>query len=71
MESRKPLATTEEVAEFLQKPPRTLDQWAYLGKGPRFAKVGRQRRYRWSDVEKWLDEQSEAAGGHRVAAGAA
>ncbi|GIH17059.1 helix-turn-helix transcriptional regulator [Rugosimonospora africana] len=55
---RRPLGTTNEVAQFLQVPPRTLDQWAYQGLGPKYAKVGRYRRYRWSDVEKWLDDQA-------------
>jgi excisionase family DNA binding protein len=58
---RRSLATTEQVAEYLQKPVATLHQWAYLGTGPRFAKVGRTRRYRWSDVDAWLDEQTRMA----------
>lgn len=61
MGSGKPLGTSQEVAEFLGIPVRTLDQWAYTGTGPRFSKVGRYRRYRWSDVENWLDRQSRAA----------
>ena len=58
MSIRKPLGTSTEVAEYLGVPARTLDQWAYLGTGPKWSKVGRYRRYRWSDVEKWLDEQA-------------
>ena len=58
MSRRQPLGTPEEVAEHLQKPPRTLEQWRYRGIGPRYVKVGRDVRYRWSDVEKWLDEQA-------------
>lgn len=49
------LASTEEVAHFLNLPPKTLAQYAYLGKGPRYFRVGRYRRYRWADVEAWLD----------------
>ena len=59
--SRKPLAKPEEVADYIGKPKRTLEQWRYLGVGPKFVKVGRDVRYRWSDVEAWLDENAKAA----------
>ncbi|AUM17208.1 MULTISPECIES: helix-turn-helix domain-containing protein [Rhodococcus] len=43
----------EEVANRLQIPPKTLAQWASLGRGPRFARIGRYARYRLSDVLAW------------------
>lgn len=56
-----PLATTEEVAAFLRDVPKhTLEQWRSQGKGPTYVKVGRHVRYRWADVNAWLDEQSRA-----------
>lgn len=55
------LGDTPEVAAYLKVPPRTLDQWAYKGVGPKFSRVGKYRRYRWADVEKWLDEKAGAA----------
>ncbi|MEU8327122.1 helix-turn-helix domain-containing protein [Micromonospora sp. NPDC048839] len=55
--SRRALARPGEVAEFLGVPEKTLTQWRYLRKGPRWAPVGRHVRYRWEDVEKWLDDQ--------------
>lgn len=61
MSARQPLGTTEEVAAYLQKPVRTLDQWAWLGTGPKFSKVGRTRRYVWADVDSWLEAQSSDA----------
>lgn len=51
------LATSAEVAEYLAVPVRTLDDWAHRRTGPKFSKVGRYRRYRWADVEKWVDAQ--------------
>lgn len=42
------------VADYLDIPLRTLDQWAYRGIGPSFYKIGRHRRYRMDDVEQWL-----------------
>jgi predicted DNA-binding transcriptional regulator AlpA len=59
---RRALATKAEVAAFLQKPEHTLDQWRYLGRGPKAIKVGRTLRYRWSDVEAWLNELAAAGG---------
>ncbi|MFI6866763.1 helix-turn-helix domain-containing protein [Nocardia sp. NPDC050406] len=45
--------STEEVAERLKIPPKTLSNWASLGKGPRFAKIGRFRRYKLSELKRW------------------
>lgn len=56
---RRGLANSAAVAEYLDVPPRTMDQWAHQGKGPRFIRVGRHRRYRWSDVEAWLDANAQ------------
>ena len=51
------LLSTEEVAEVLGRPARTLRQWRYLGEGPRYLKVGATVRYRARDIEKWLEAQ--------------
>ena len=51
------LMSTKEVADDLGIPERTLGQWAYLGRGPAYMKVGRHRRYRREDVTAWLDAQ--------------
>ena len=61
-----PLMSTEEVAEVLGRPARTLRQWRYLGVGPRYLKVGAAVRYRARDVEEWLRaHEREAASGAR------
>lgn len=57
-QSRAGLATTAEVAEYLGIPPHTLVQWRYRGTGPRYIRVGKHVRYRWPDVDKWLDENA-------------
>lgn len=57
MRDARPLATREEVAQYLGVPPTTLAQWAHRGIGPRYSRVGRHARYRWSAVEAWLDAQ--------------
>lgn len=46
---------TTATARYLGLPPRTLEQWRYLGRGPAFVKLGdRHVRYRKSDVDAWL-----------------
>ncbi len=45
--------STDEVAQHLKIPPKTLANWASLGRGPRFARIGRFRRYKLSDLIAW------------------
>lgn len=61
MTARQPLATIGEVSAFLGIPVATLYGWRSKGTGPRGASVGRHVRYRWVDVERWLDEQASSA----------
>jgi len=55
--------STEEVAEVLGKPARTLRQWRYRGDGPRYIKVGLNVRYRPRDVERWIEAQAQDPAG--------
>jgi hypothetical protein len=52
--------TKEELAEQLQRNPRTLDRWAVLGMGPPRTHVGRKVLYRRASVQKWLVAQEQA-----------
>lgn len=36
-------------------PPRTLAQWRYLGRGPRYYKLGSHVRYRLADLDRWAE----------------
>jgi excisionase family DNA binding protein len=49
--------STDDVAERLKVPKKTLAAWASAGRGPRFARMGRYRRYRLSDLLAWEQEQ--------------
>lgn len=60
---KRPLGKSAEVADYLGIPERTLEQWRWQKKGPRWSKVGRYVRYRWSDVEAWLDAQASTQSG--------
>jgi excisionase family DNA binding protein len=55
------LMTIEQLAEYLQRPVRTLYQWNYTGEGPRRIRIGRTVRYRRSDVEAWLNKRYATA----------
>ncbi|MDX3760011.1 helix-turn-helix domain-containing protein [Streptomyces sp. AK02-04a] len=55
---RGPLATPAEVAAYLGVPVKTLYQWKYRGIGPNVHKVGRHLRYRWPEVDAWLNAQA-------------
>ena len=59
------LITSQGLAETFGIPLRTLDQWAYQGKGPKFVKVGRHRRYRPEDIDQWVADN--VRGGHHAA----
>lgn len=58
-QDRRPLAGPEELSDFLRVPVKTLYQWRHRGIGPKGTKVGRHIRYRWKEVEAWLDSQTD------------
>ncbi len=45
--------TQEQLARRWHLSPRTLEQWRWLGKGPKFLKIGARVLYREDDVEAW------------------
>jgi len=49
--------TQEQLAARWQMSPRTLEQWRWLGKGPRFLKIGARVLYREHDVVTWEASQ--------------
>ena len=53
------LATTSQVAEELHTTVAALAQMRYMGTGPKFIKCGRKVLYRWSDVQDWLDSNTQ------------
>lgn len=47
--------TTEEAAEHMRYEPTTLNKWARTGsKGPRAYGSGKDRRYKKSECDAWL-----------------
>ena len=49
------LMTDIEVAEYLHYSTRTVRNWRYTDKGPKWIRVGGGIRYRPEDVETWLE----------------
>lgn len=45
--------TQQQLAERWHLSPRTLEQWRWLGKGPRFLKIGARVLYDENDIEAY------------------
>ena len=50
-----PILTTSELAEYLGVQTQAIYDLRNDGRGPAGFRVGREIRYRISDVERWLD----------------
>jgi excisionase family DNA binding protein len=55
MERMDRLVNVKELASYLDVPVKTLYAWRYRREGPPAFRVGRHLRYRWSDVERWVE----------------
>jgi excisionase family DNA binding protein len=53
------LLTPEQLAELLNIPVRTLGQWRYVGRGPRYIRAGRHVRYDPAEIDEWLRSHRE------------
>ena len=49
------LLKEHEVAKLIQRPVATLRRERWARKGIRFVKIGRAVRYRWSDIEEYIE----------------
>ena len=49
--------TQEQLAERWHMSPRTLEQWRWLGKGPKFLKIGARVLYDEDEVDGYEAEQ--------------
>ena len=59
MEHDDRLIDVNELAAYLEVPVRTLYAWRYRREGPPGFRVGRHLRYRWSDVQRWIQLRIE------------
>jgi excisionase family DNA binding protein len=63
MEPLDRLLTVEDLADYLGVPVATIYAWRYRHQGPPGFRVGRHLRFRWNDVQSWI-EQRIAQTGH-------
>ena len=52
-----PMLTSEELSEYLQVPVKTIYEWRTNKTGPTAYRLGKHTRYRYSDIEEWLEER--------------
>jgi len=52
--SRPGYTDTHGAAEYTGFTYRTLVDWRWRGKGPRFERIGRSIRYRWSALDDFM-----------------
>lgn len=50
--------TTEQAANYLCTRPKTLEYWRHTGGSPKYAKLGRQVRYRRDWLDEWLEARA-------------
>lgn len=62
----KQLLSPRQLADYLNVPLATLYAWRYHGEGPPGFRVGKHVRYRWNDVQVWVQDQLETARAHRA-----
>lgn len=56
------MLSTSQFAEYLCVAPQAMYDLRITGRGPRAVHVGRELRYRVSEIRAWLDRMSEPAG---------
>jgi len=45
----------KEVADFYRVKVKTVQEWRYTGKGPKYVKIGRLVRYKKKDVIEFME----------------
>ena len=53
----KKIVSSEEAAQYLDRPVGTLANWRSKGIGPRFVKLDRRVGYRLCDLEKFVESR--------------
>lgn len=54
------LLTTDDVAEYLGVPKRTLEQWRVKKYGPPSVRLGKHARYPEDKLLEWINSQMDA-----------
>ncbi|WP_210480684.1 AlpA family transcriptional regulator [Naasia sp. SYSU D00948] len=60
------MLSTSELAEYLGVAPQAIYDLRTSGRGPRAVHVGRELRYRVSEIEAWIERLSDPVRGDEV-----
>lgn len=52
------LVSAKDLASYLGVPVTTVYSWRYRQEGPPALRIGRHLRYRWRDIQTWLDSRA-------------
>jgi len=58
VKDQRPLATTEQVATYLNLSVSSLHDLRRRSRAPKAFKVGRSLRWKWSDIDAWLESKA-------------
>lgn len=53
------LVSAQDLAAYLGVPVATVYSWRYRREGPPAIRIGRHLRYRWPEVQEWLDQRAQ------------
>ncbi len=56
--TRQLMLSPEDLAELVGVPLWTVYKWNSEGTSPTRVRVGRHVRYRWADVERWIEQRT-------------
>ena len=64
MSVRRPMADIGQISDYTGTPQETIyyQRSQGVGLGALAIKIGRHLRWRWEDVDRWLDEQQASRG---------
>ena len=62
MKSSDRLLTVQDLADYLDVPVATIYAWRYRRQGPPGFRIGRHLRFRWSDIERWIEDRIGTTG---------
>jgi excisionase family DNA binding protein len=52
------LLSVRQLSRYLDVPVSSIYRWRHEGRGPRGFRVGKEVRFKQTDVLKWLDQQA-------------
>ena len=57
MDHKDRLIGVDELAKYLEVPKATIYVWRNRGVGPPGFRVGKHVRFRWTDIERWIEDR--------------